>query len=329
MMLQKKIPWQSEKAGFEEAVEYLKGRALGSIQSMRTPWNSFNSATVDGLEWSSMTVIAGRPASGKTAILQHLIRDAMEINSTQRMRVLNFQLEMPKRALAIREYSAATGLSYKQLCSASGGKLTVEDFEKIAAYTERRIKYPIDVVDDSCSVNDFRDTVNNYMATHKTEKGYTNTLITIDHSILLKQESYERDKTAMLYNLGETLTSLKKKYPIAFVVLSQLNREAEDPTRNEEGKYGNYVLESDIFGGDALLQHADTVVGVKRPLKYNIKIYGPEKYIINDRDIMAFHFLKCRNGETGIAWFKGDFGRMQVVETDTPPQQERKYIKSK
>lgn len=327
--MNKKTPWQSEKAGFEEAVEYLKGRAIGSIQSMKTPWSSFNAATIDGLEWSSMTVIAGRPASGKTAILQHLIRDAMEINSTQRMRVLNFQLEMPKRSLAIREYSAAAGLSYKQLCSAGGYTLKVEDFEKIARYTEKRIKYPIDVVDDPCSVNEFKDIIRSYMETHKTDKGYTNTLVTVDHSILLKQEAFERDKTAMLYNLGEALTHLKKKYPIAFVILSQLNREAEDPTRNEDGKYGNYVLESDIFGGDALLQHADTVVGVKRPLKYNIKIYGPEKYIINDRDIMAFHFLKCRNGETGIAWFKGDFGRMQVTETTTPAQQERITFKNK
>jgi len=328
-MTNKKLAWQSEKAGFEEAVAYLKGRAIGAIQSMKTPWNSFNAATVDGLEWSSMTVIAGRPASGKTAILQHLIREAMEINSTQQMRVLNFQLEMPKRSLAIREFSAAAGLSYKQLCSAGGYKLSVTELEKIAKYAEYRIKYPIDVVDTSCSVNDFKDIVHSYMDTHKTDKGYTNTLVTIDHSILLRQETFERDRTAMLYNLGEAITFLKKRYPIAFVILSQLNREAEDPQRNEEGKYSNYVLESDIFGGDALLQHADTVVGVKRPLKYNIRIYGPEKYIINDRDIMAFHFLKCRNGETGIAWFKGDFGRMQVVETDTPAQQERINTKNK
>lgn len=327
--MNKKLPWQSEKAGFEEAIEYLKGRALGYIQSMKTPWNSFNAATVDGLEWSSMTVIAGRPASGKTAILQHLIREAMEINSTQKMRVLNFQLEMPKRSLAIREYSASEGLSYKQLCSAGGYTLTVNELEKIAKYTEMRIKYPIDVRDDPCSVNEFKDIIHLYMDTHKTDKGYTNTLVTIDHSILLKQEAFERDKTAMLYNLGEALTHLKKKYPIAFVILSQLNREAEDPSRNEEGKYGNYVLESDIFGGDALLQHADTVVGIKRPLKYNIRLYGPEKYIINDRDIMAFHFLKCRNGETGIAWFRGDFKHMKVTETDTPAQQERITFKNK
>ena len=125
----------------------------------------------------------------------------------------------------------------------------------------------------------------------------------------------------MLYNLGEVLTHLKKRFPIAFVVLSQLNREAEDPIRNEDGKYGNYVLETDIFGGDALLQHTDTLIGIKRPLKYNIKFYGPEKFIITDKDLIAFHFLKARNGETGIAWFKGIFSSMKVIETEVPPKQ--------
>lgn len=52
-----------------------------------------------------------------------------------------------------------------------------------------------------------------------------------------------------------------------FIVLSQLNRNVDNPERNEDGKYSNYILESDIFGGDALLQHADTVIGINRPAK--------------------------------------------------------------
>jgi len=32
--------------------------------------------------------------------------------------------------------------------------------------------------------------------------------------------------------------------------LSQLNRNIDNPERAEEGKYGNYVLESDIFGAE-------------------------------------------------------------------------------
>jgi len=321
--------WKSEKEGFEDAIGYIAGRAKGLIHSMKTPWSSFNTATVDGLEWSSLTVIAGRPGSGKTAVLQHLIREAFPLNVGQTMRVLNFQLEMPQRSMAIREFSSVTSNSYRELCSAGGFKVDEPILEKIKMYKDVRIKYPIDIIDTPITVEDFRNILHTYMHTHKKENGkFTNTLVTVDHSILFKLGKGERDKTAMLYNLGETITELKKIYPIAFVVLSQLNREAEDPSRNEDGKYGNYVLETDIFGGDALLQHTDTLVGIKRPLKYNIKFYGPEKFIIVDKDLIAFHFLKCRNGETGIAWFKGVFSEMKAVETITPAKQTKKISTS-
>lgn len=317
--------WKSEKAGFEEAIGYIAGRSKGAIHSMKTPWSSFNTATVDGLEWSSLTVIAGRPGSGKTAVLQHLIREAFPLNVGQSMRVLNFQLEMPQRSMAIREFSSVTHNSYRELCSAGGFIVNDEILNKIQSYKDIRIKYPIDIIDVPITIDNFRNIIHDYMNTHKKENGkFTNTLLTVDHSILFKLGKGERDKTAMLYSLGETITELKKIYPIAFVVLSQLNREAENPERNEDGKYGNYVLETDIFGGDALLQHTDTLIGIKRPLKYNIKFYGPEKFIITDKDLIAFHFLKCRNGETGIAWFKGAFSEMKVIETITPPKQTKK-----
>jgi replicative DNA helicase len=320
-MLENNI-WRSEKKGFEEAIAYIKGRSEGVIHSMKTPWNSFNNATVDGLEWHSLTVIAGRPASGKTAILQQLIREAYPLNVGQTIRVLCFNFEMPQRTMAIREFSSVTDNSYRELCSAGGFKINENIIDKILLYKDQRIKYPIDIVDEPMTIEQFKAVVYKYMEAHKKENGkYTNTLITVDHSILFKLDKGENDKTKMLYNLGEVLTHLKKRFPIAFVVLSQLNREAEDPIRNEDGKYGNYVLETDIFGGDALLQHTDTLIGIKRPLKYNIKFYGPEKFIITDKDLIAFHFLKARNGETGIAWFKGIFSSMKVIETEVPAKQ--------
>jgi hypothetical protein len=112
---------------------------------------------------------------------------------------------------------------------------------------------------------------------------------------------------------------MKKKYPIAFIVLSQLNRNIDDPKRQEEGVYGNYVLDSDIYGSDALLQHADVVMGINKPSVRKIRLYGPEKFIIQDEDILVFHFLKSRNGTTRISFFKLDRTTMRIVEVPTPP----------
>jgi hypothetical protein len=122
----------------------------------------------------------------------------------------------------------------------------------------------------------------------------------------------------MLGALGEALTMMKKRYPIAFVVLSQLNRNIDDPKRALDGDYGNYVLDSDIYGSDALLQHADVVLGINKPSLRKIRQYGPDRYIINDEDILVFHFLKSRNGTTRISFFKLDREVMRIVEIPTP-----------
>jgi hypothetical protein len=128
----------------------------------------------------------------------------------------------------------------------------------------------------------------------------------------------------MLNNLGEAMTMLKKIYPVAFIILSQLNRNIDNPERSEDGKYGNYILESDIFGADALLQHADTVVGINRPAKQKIKFYGPDRYIIDNDRILVLHFLKCRNGDTRLSFFKGEFENMRIVEIQTPATQTKR-----
>jgi replicative DNA helicase len=128
----------------------------------------------------------------------------------------------------------------------------------------------------------------------------------------------------MLANLGEAITSLKRQWPVAFVLLSQLNRNIDNPERSEDGKYGNYVLESDIFGSDAILQHADTVIGINRPGKQKIRFYGPDRYVIDDDKILVLHFLKSRNGETGLCFFKAEFEKMMIAEMITPPQQEKR-----
>ena len=86
----------------------------------------------------------------------------------------------------------------------------------------------------------------------------------------------------------------------------------------------HYVLESDIFGSDAMLQHADTLIGLNRPAKSKIRYYGPDRYIIDDDKTLILHFLKARNGDTRMSFFKAEFERMQISEMATPPQQQRR-----
>jgi len=321
--------WKRQKQSFVEALSYLDRRRKGEIKSIKTPWAKFNDASIDGIEWNTITVIGGRPASGKTLIADQIIREAFILNSEQDFRVLQFQFEMLGRVQAIREYSSVIGRSYKYLCSADG-KLSEEDLQRCITYSRKKVKNSkIDVVDTPQTVDEFKKEVIKYFEAYHTldnehQKVYTHTLITIDHSVLFKKAPYEKDKQDMLNNLGEALTELKKKYPVAFIVLSQLNRNIDHPDRSEDGKYGNYILESDIFGADALLQHADLVVGINKPAKQKIRFYGPDRYIIDDDNTLVLHFLKCRNGDTRMSFFKAEFEKMRIVEMTTPATQQKR-----
>jgi hypothetical protein len=235
---------------------------------------------------------------------------------------------MLARTSAIREYSSIIGRSYKYLCSADG-KLSTDDLQKCYDYAKKKIKYPIDVVEKPCTIDEFKTIIKEYILEHTTHDVDGNlvlpkVLITIDHSLLFKKAPYEKDKQDMLNNLGEALTLLKRQYPIAFILLSQLNRNIDNPERSEDGKYGNYVLESDIFGSDAILQHADNVIGINRPAKQKIRYYGPDRYVIEDDKVIVLHFLKCRNGDTRLSFFRAEFEKMRIIEMITPPQQEKR-----
>ena len=115
---------------------------------------------------------------------------------------------------------------------------------------------------------------------------------------------------------------MKKKYPVSFLILSQLNRGSDSPERNKPGTYGNYILDSDIYGSDALLQHADIVIGINRPFDRRLNIYGPDRLIIKDENLLVFHFLKSRNGTTRIGFYSLDRSTMRFIELDSPPASE-------
>ena len=314
-----KQAWHGQYQSFNEALKYMLDRQSGKEKSIQTPWPKFNDAVTDGLEWNTLTVIGGRPGSGKTLIKDQIIRESFVLNPEENYRVLEFQFEMVGRTSALREFSSITGKTYKQLCSA-GYTLTKDTFDKCHLYAKDRVKSPVDIISRPMTVNQMREQVDMYMNEHKGQK----TIITLDHTILVKRAPYQNNRLDMLFELGEFFTQVKREYPCMFIALSQLNRNIDNPDRAIDGKYGNYVLESDIFGSDAMLQHADTLIGINRPAKQKIRFYGPDRYIIQDDKTLVLHFLKARNGDTRMSFFKAQFERMQIAEMDTPPQQERR-----
>lgn len=311
----------SERDALRKALLKMKARRSGELKSLKSSWPKFNDAFCDGLEWRTITVVGARPGTGKTLFMEQLISDIIEENKDHKFRVLKFQFEMLDETNGIRKLSLNTASDYNTLMS-KGEPVDKDLYLRCVQYYEETEKTDvIDVVYDPCTVDEMCATIHYYMEAHKDEQGnYTNALVTIDHSALLKVGKGQRDKFEVLYALGEALTYMKKHYPVAFLVLSQLNRNIDNPDRSKDGDYGNYVLDSDLFGADALLQHADVVLGINKPAIRKIRFYGPERFIVSDEDLLAFHFLKSRNGTTRLSFFKLDRDNMRIVEIETPPQ---------
>lgn len=316
----------SERNALEKALHKIKARRQGDIKSLKSAWPKFNDAFCDGLEWRTITVVGARPGTGKTLFMEQLISDIIVHNADQNFRVLKFQMEMVDETSGVRKLSLNTGADYNTLMSKGGVQVDKNIFYKCVEYYENSAKTDIiNVVYDACTVDEMCATIHYEMEKYKQKDGtYTNMLVAIDHSALFRVGPGQKDKFDMLGSLGEALTMMKKKYPVAFIVLSQLNRNIDDPKRQEDGTYGNYVLDSDIYGSDALLQHADVVMGINKPSIRKIRHYGPDKFIIEDEDVLVFHFLKSRNGTTRISFFKLDRFTMRIVEIPTPPQVTKK-----
>jgi len=309
----------SERDALKKALYKMKARHNGELKSLKTAWVNFNNAFCDGLEWRTITVVGARPGTGKTLFMEQLVNDVIKINPDQKFRVLKFQFEMLDETNGIRKLSMNVGSDYNTLMSKEK-PVDKGIFQKCVQFYESTEKHDlVDVVYDPCTVDEMCATIHAYMEKYKTEDGFTNTLVTIDHSALFRVGKGQKDKFEMLYGLGEGLTEMKKKFPVAFLVLSQLNRNVETIERAKDGTYGNYILDSDLYGSDALLQHADVVLGINRPFNRRIKFYGPEKYIINDPDLLIFHILKSRNGFMGMNFYRLDSTVMRIVEVDAPP----------
>ena len=316
----------SERDALRKAIMKIKARRKGDLPSLRSAWPKFNDAFCDGLEWRTITIVGARPGTGKTLFMEQLISDIIDHNANQEFRVLKFQMEMVDETNGVRKLSLNTGADYNTLMSKGGNPVDERIFYKCVEYYEKSQGNDfIDVVYDACTIDEMCATIHYYMENHRKDgEEYINTLVTIDHSALFRVGKGQKDKFEMLNSLGEALTMMKKRYPVAFVVLSQLNRNIDNPDRQRDGEYGNYILDSDIYGSDALLQHADVVMGINKPSIRKIRQYGPERFLITDEDILVFHFLKSRNGTTRISFFKLDRSTMRIVEIETPAQATKK-----
>jgi replicative DNA helicase len=247
----------------------------GALNGLDTGFKDFNEMT-SGLQPSDMIVIAARPSMGKTAFALN-IAEHVALNREQRQAVAIFSLEMSREQLVQRMLCshARVNLHYVRR-----GFLAQKDWPQLVNSASALSEAPI-YIDDTpaISVTELR------AKARRLKAAYDIRLVIVDYLQLMQtfgtQKSENRQQE--ISEISRSIKALARELNVPIIVLSQLNRAAENRPENKPRL-------SDLRESGAIEQDADMVVLMLRREYYNAEDSPGEADII---------IAKQRNGPTG------------------------------
>ena len=211
------------EAGFVEAEKYLT-TGLPDLDSVLL-----------GLFGGQLIIIGARPGVGKSAVALQM---AEHIAKTGR--ALFFSLEMPRKQIIRRMITRRTGIPANAMRSGniSGGQRT--EVRTVLKEIERDYKELI-VIDNATEFYTIANTIK------KQYDQFGLSCVMIDYLQLCRMKSQEK-RYLQLGEMTATLKAMSIKYSIPIVVLSQLNRIAENktPELSELRESGNIEQDADV-----------------------------------------------------------------------------------
>jgi replicative DNA helicase len=244
-----------------------------------------------GFEPGTLTIVAGRPSMGKSAIALNLAFQTMLLHN---LPVVIFSLEMTKKQLEYRLWSLISitqqyeELGLKPLYSdrirrhRSGGKPLAEwEFNNIAKITGIATELPL-------YINDDRGITVSAIASQcrqiKAREGKLG-LVVVDYLQMMAEDSGGNRN----YELGDVARGLYKmagELDVPVLALSQISRAVES-------RQVKRPMMSDLSQSGILEMVADNII-----LAYRDEYYNPDTV---DTGILELILAKSRHGETGTA----------------------------
>ena len=249
-----------------------------SLIEITTGYNSLNWIT-DGFHKTELTIIAARPAVGKTALMLNFALRQLK----EDIPVLIFSLEMSKKSLYKRLFSIYSGVETSKI---NKGQLNESEVEKIIAAADflesKRDKL---FIIDKSSI-----TINDMIVEAKTMKNKGIQVIYIDYLQLLNTESVYKNRAIEMGEISRNLKILAKELDVAVVAVAQLNREVEHRTNKRPNL-------ADLRDSGEIEQNADNVWFLYREGYYLEQKGEGENEKTNQTELII---SKHRNGPTGI-----------------------------
>ena len=228
---------------------------------------------ISGLSKSDLILLAARPGMGKTSMALNIL---LEAGKKSGKNVAFFSLEMSREQLALRLISSECFVDNKKLVT---GKLTEEDWEKVAVAADSLNRSRIFIDDDSSvSVADI---------SAKCRRMDNLGLVIIDYLQLMQSaggRTYSgENRQQVVSDISRALKIMAKELDVPVLCLSQLSRA-------NESRSDKRPMLSDLRESGAIEQDADIVMFLYREGYYDKDTPNP--------NLAECIIAKNRHGET-------------------------------
>ena len=255
-----------------------------------------------GLYKEELTVVAGRPSMGKSAVALWMALH----QARQGTAVAYFSVEMSKEQNVMRLLSMISGVNADSLRFKG---TTASDRARLEEAKKELERLPLTL--EYCGSDTIEDMRAKAQSLHK--KGWLGVLY-IDYlnliNIILSKNDLQETTDLALGNIARKAKLMAEEMKIPVVLLAQLNRDVD----RRQGSH--FPMLSDLRNSGAIEQVADGVIFVYRAEKYNI-FYDP-KTKEDLRGVGMLLVAKNRNGATVIAKFR--YNPAMTCLTDYDPR---------
>jgi replicative DNA helicase len=254
----------------------LKTKSLDpKLSGLVSGFDDLDSIT-QGLQKSDLIIIAGRPSTGKTALVLNI---ASNIVKNYKLPVLFFSLEMSKEQIMYRLLAMETNINQLRLKT---GKLYQHDWLKLNKIIKILAKFPF-FIDDTfdLSITDIRSKIKTIIF-EQNQIG----LVIIDYIQLMQNSKIKiENRVQELSQITRSLKTLAREFNVPIIGLSQLSR-------NVENRIDKKPILSDLRESGSIEQDADLVLMLHQNKSQNLQR-------IKNQQIIELIIAKHRNGPIG------------------------------
>ena len=294
----------------KETLKYIDDRRKHKIVSLKTRWKKFNKVCF--FEPNMIYTVAGTSGAGKSAFVNTITNDLIDLNPSQDIVILNFSFEMISYRNVGRILSNKLRMTTNELYSSENdvSDITYTDIENTAQTLKDKHIY---FIDTPMSVGEMEETINYF---HETVAKGKWLVVVLDHALLVEGDS----ERGTLVDLQKMFIRAKKLSKTCIIQISQMNRNIETPERINN-PVTHFPMRSDLAASDAIFQASDYVLAIHRPEVLQLQFYGVNRLPVKNK--VYLHLLKVREGEPCILSFENELKYGDLVETTTEPAKKK------